>query len=423
MDEVTKLKLQWAEETHRMQMAKKDEEIKFDRLQREKAEWELNTLQEALQREQQQKEEARTARGTAVESFLKFQRSGGAEGRDALDEALVGMSRADPEFTRAFRNVVEGAVEAIQAPVEEKRGEALFQLKERLASAQILSERAQAEQRKQLARKTAFEGDLAQVERDEAYLMADAEEARTKRYEKAKLAAINDTYLEIDVFGGIEGARQRFRDARDNAVKSAIERRSGIMQRLGGLRETIDFETIMSGLRSSPGGDYGTKLDSRLRELGKEPATETEKELVEQVASLDEEIRVARQNYENQINYLDTIDNVTNDLFDELVNEQGYSIAEARTQVPSAVVELQKHLEPMLENVLAMQTAGEKITFELLMNEYNRYIMQPSHTLKPVHKDLLKKAFLKAAYGQEKKVEKSFMSVWGSDNKIIIEEE
>jgi hypothetical protein len=50
MDEVTKLKLQWAEETHRMQMAKKDEEIKFDRLQREKAEWELNTLQEALLR-------------------------------------------------------------------------------------------------------------------------------------------------------------------------------------------------------------------------------------------------------------------------------------------------------------------------------------------------------------------------------------
>jgi len=421
LDEVTKMKLQWAEETHRMQLASKDEELKFDRLKREKAEFELKSLQDAVQRDQRQKEEARTSRGAAVESFLQFQRSGGAEGRDELDTALINMARSDPDFAKAYKAVVEGAVEAIQAPVEEKRGEALFQLKEKLANAQILSEQAQTEQRNQMARKYGFEGDLAQIQRDEAYLEADAGVATTERYNKAKLAAINDTYLEVDIFGGVEGARKQYRDERDNKVKSAIEQRSGVMQRLGRLNKAIDLESIIDSFMAT-GGEFGPKLDEKLIEKGQDPATDAEKQLASRILELDNQIRDARQEYSDQINYLDTIDNVANDLFDELVKEQGYSVAEARTQVPSATVEIQKHLKPMLENIRTMQAEGKKIDVGVLLNEYERYINYPSYTLKPVHKDLLKKAFLKAALGQERKVQQSFMEVWGPAGEIKLDE-
>jgi len=421
MDEVTKMKLQWAEETHRMQLASKDEELKFDRLKREEAEWKLNAMQEMAEKQQRQEEEARTSRGAAVESFLQFQRSGGAEGRDELDTALINMARSDPDFAKAYKAVVEGAVEAIQAPVEEKRGEALFQLKEKLANAQILSERAQTDQRTQMARKYGFEGDLAQIQRDEAYLEADAGVATTERYNKAKLAAINDTYLEVDIFGGVEGARKQYRDERDNKVKSAIEQRSGVMQRLGRLNKAIDLESIIDSFMAT-GGEFGPKLDEKLREKGRDPATDAEKQLASKILELDNQIRDARQEYSDQISYLDTIDNVANDLFDELVREQGYSVAEARTQVPSATVEIQKHLEPMLENIRTMQAKGNTIDVGVLLNEYERYINYPSYTLKPVHKDLLKTAFLKAALGQERKVQKSFMEVWGPAGEIKLDE-
>jgi hypothetical protein len=217
----------------------------------------------------------------------------------------------------------------------------------------------------------------------------------------------------MDEFGGRDEARARHKEEYQTTVNNAQAELNGIMREIDARQDFATGEDLQSMLQAAQGG--GQVFSQAL--LGQTDTAVDEKlmEKIEQVDDVVKKMTDAKKSYLSQLNYLNDLDNMTNDMFDVLVQDKGYSLTEARAELPAAVPELISHVGQIRNIIKPLEEAGEKIKTEDYLAAYEKYINDPALPLKPIHRDLLKSAWLKYTLRAEESVKRTAMEIFGSE--------
>jgi len=411
MQEAARLKLQWAEESHNIAMANAAQKFEQERLKRERAEYEFEQLQQATQEQRELFQRQREARGGAIKAFLQHRK--GEEGA-GLDEALVSLATEDPDFSSALNDVLEGVITAVDAPDIKERETAMARLKEAKAKLELGSEEALRRQREAGAVRSEVgtQIDVEKFKLERAALEQEQTEARRARIESARQETISGVYREMDEFGGRDATRKRYKEEYNVTVNNAQAELNGLMREIGARQNVATGEDLEALLQTSLAG--GASFSQALRSQTDTGMDEQLQGLIENVDDIVSKMTNAKQTYLQQVNYLDDLDNFTSDMFDALVNEKGYTLTEARAELPAAVPELFVHLKTMMDNVKTARE-GETAKQADYTAAYEKYINNPVAPLKRVHRDLLKKAWQKVTLRAEDSIKQASMQLFGTE--------